>query len=401
VRVEILGSQKCRIVGKSQSVLIVINPIIFTHTRRPHRTYVGAVRCREHRAGRERKEHSGAHSTNDPGAVDDGECVRRHCKGRRGRARPPLPPPPRHPWHMIKVRGSVCTHATSPKVVPVTQTEAVVSIARRVDTAHVVATITAVTVPTVTTITTHHNHSHHHHYHLHVPAVASCKFSGVSSPATLSKTIVLSRPKTLIGAKIALRFHSRCDHHRDDADDAPRAQHRRRRCERVLRVQRQSLIGQWGECAQLKLSCPSHPSLLPVSLQCGASQRQSATVAVVMAHREENHPSQHEAVRRCRGLAGDWPAPVPVHVSTRHSAVSGQPSPTQPRPAPVSLSPQHRRTRSNLNQAKGARVTNTAPRAAHTTTREGLSTRSPASSPNSTACGISCALHENHSTLAS
>jgi hypothetical protein len=28
-----MGSQKCRIVGKSQSVLIVINPIIFTRTR--------------------------------------------------------------------------------------------------------------------------------------------------------------------------------------------------------------------------------------------------------------------------------------------------------------------------------------------------------------------------------
>jgi hypothetical protein len=28
-----MGSQKCRIVGKSQSVLIMINPIIFTRTR--------------------------------------------------------------------------------------------------------------------------------------------------------------------------------------------------------------------------------------------------------------------------------------------------------------------------------------------------------------------------------
>jgi hypothetical protein len=33
VRVEIMGSQKCGIVGKSQSVLITINPIIFTRTR--------------------------------------------------------------------------------------------------------------------------------------------------------------------------------------------------------------------------------------------------------------------------------------------------------------------------------------------------------------------------------
>jgi hypothetical protein len=35
VRVEIMGSQRCRIVGKSQSVLIMINPIIFTRTRIP------------------------------------------------------------------------------------------------------------------------------------------------------------------------------------------------------------------------------------------------------------------------------------------------------------------------------------------------------------------------------
>jgi hypothetical protein len=34
VRGEIMGSQKCRIVGKSQPVLTMINPIIFTRTRR-------------------------------------------------------------------------------------------------------------------------------------------------------------------------------------------------------------------------------------------------------------------------------------------------------------------------------------------------------------------------------
>eukprot|EP01047_Picozoa_sp_COSAG01_P007348 COSAG01_NODE_279_length_19520_cov_41.772154_1_plen_45_part_10 len=33
VRVEIMGSQKCRNVGKSQPVLTMINPIIFTRTR--------------------------------------------------------------------------------------------------------------------------------------------------------------------------------------------------------------------------------------------------------------------------------------------------------------------------------------------------------------------------------
>eukprot|EP01049_Picozoa_sp_SAG25_P010623 SAG25_NODE_1181_length_3670_cov_3.991319_2_plen_64_part_00 len=32
VRVEIMGSQKCGIVGKSQPALIVINPMIFTRT---------------------------------------------------------------------------------------------------------------------------------------------------------------------------------------------------------------------------------------------------------------------------------------------------------------------------------------------------------------------------------
>jgi hypothetical protein len=33
VRVEIMGSSNCRIVGESQPVLIMINPIIFTRTR--------------------------------------------------------------------------------------------------------------------------------------------------------------------------------------------------------------------------------------------------------------------------------------------------------------------------------------------------------------------------------
>jgi hypothetical protein len=32
--VEMMGSQKCRIVGKSQSVLMMINRMIFTRTRR-------------------------------------------------------------------------------------------------------------------------------------------------------------------------------------------------------------------------------------------------------------------------------------------------------------------------------------------------------------------------------
>jgi hypothetical protein len=50
VRVEIMGSQKCRrIVGKSQSVLIMVDPTIFTRTRNRggrgggHRAARGAV----------------------------------------------------------------------------------------------------------------------------------------------------------------------------------------------------------------------------------------------------------------------------------------------------------------------------------------------------------------------
>eukprot|EP01047_Picozoa_sp_COSAG01_P011636 COSAG01_NODE_511_length_16061_cov_15.815875_9_plen_43_part_00 len=34
VRVEIMGSPKCGIVGKSQSVLVMIDPMIFTRSRR-------------------------------------------------------------------------------------------------------------------------------------------------------------------------------------------------------------------------------------------------------------------------------------------------------------------------------------------------------------------------------
>jgi hypothetical protein len=40
VRVEIMGSQKCRIVGKSQPALIMIDPTIFTHSRRTSGTRV-------------------------------------------------------------------------------------------------------------------------------------------------------------------------------------------------------------------------------------------------------------------------------------------------------------------------------------------------------------------------
>eukprot|EP01047_Picozoa_sp_COSAG01_P002225 COSAG01_NODE_58_length_30193_cov_12.302020_8_plen_102_part_00 len=49
VRVEIMGSQKCGIVGKSQPVLMMVNPIIFTRTRNRggrgggHRAARGAV----------------------------------------------------------------------------------------------------------------------------------------------------------------------------------------------------------------------------------------------------------------------------------------------------------------------------------------------------------------------
>jgi hypothetical protein len=47
VRVEIMGSQKCRIVGKSQSVLIMISPIISTRTR----TILPVLRSRRGRSG--------------------------------------------------------------------------------------------------------------------------------------------------------------------------------------------------------------------------------------------------------------------------------------------------------------------------------------------------------------
>eukprot|EP01047_Picozoa_sp_COSAG01_P040845 COSAG01_NODE_3462_length_6067_cov_3.183311_4_plen_88_part_00 len=42
-RVEIMGSHTCRIVGKSQPVLIMIDPIIFTRTRR-----LAPARCLSH-----------------------------------------------------------------------------------------------------------------------------------------------------------------------------------------------------------------------------------------------------------------------------------------------------------------------------------------------------------------
>jgi hypothetical protein len=38
VRVEIMGSPKCGIVGKSQPVLMMINPMIFTRTRSDDRS---------------------------------------------------------------------------------------------------------------------------------------------------------------------------------------------------------------------------------------------------------------------------------------------------------------------------------------------------------------------------
>jgi|EP01049_Picozoa_sp_SAG25_P006970 hypothetical protein len=42
VRVEIMGSHNCRIVGKSQPVLVMINPMIFPRTRR---TSAGTAQC--------------------------------------------------------------------------------------------------------------------------------------------------------------------------------------------------------------------------------------------------------------------------------------------------------------------------------------------------------------------
>jgi hypothetical protein len=54
VRVEIMGSQNCRIVGKSQPVLFMINPIIFTRTRiilRPRRARLTRPTPRMHGMG--------------------------------------------------------------------------------------------------------------------------------------------------------------------------------------------------------------------------------------------------------------------------------------------------------------------------------------------------------------
>jgi hypothetical protein len=50
VWVEIMGSQKCRIVGKSQPVLIMINPIIFTRTRTPSCSDCRVSACLSHHA---------------------------------------------------------------------------------------------------------------------------------------------------------------------------------------------------------------------------------------------------------------------------------------------------------------------------------------------------------------
>jgi hypothetical protein len=50
VRVEIMGSQKCGIVGESQSALMMIDPIIFTRTRTPasSSSSSAAKECRRH-----------------------------------------------------------------------------------------------------------------------------------------------------------------------------------------------------------------------------------------------------------------------------------------------------------------------------------------------------------------
>jgi hypothetical protein len=51
VRVKILGSQKCRVVGKSQTVLIMTNPIIFTRTRSSTAATAASQRCRRQGGG--------------------------------------------------------------------------------------------------------------------------------------------------------------------------------------------------------------------------------------------------------------------------------------------------------------------------------------------------------------
>jgi hypothetical protein len=95
VRVEIMGSQKCGIVGSSQPVLMTINPMIFTRTRtqprsalRPAQTLRGGPRlpaCAERRSSRTTPTTGTPSSTWTPTATVSRSCAcigspcLRHC----------------------------------------------------------------------------------------------------------------------------------------------------------------------------------------------------------------------------------------------------------------------------------------------------------------------------------
>jgi hypothetical protein len=102
VRVEIMGSQKCGIVGESQPVLMMINPIIFTRTRTDQERRVAG---RELGAGREHAQPLAppdvAHRRRGHGAAGAGARSDRFTRasgggggcsysGRRSRAHPSL-----------------------------------------------------------------------------------------------------------------------------------------------------------------------------------------------------------------------------------------------------------------------------------------------------------------------
>eukprot|EP01047_Picozoa_sp_COSAG01_P009470 COSAG01_NODE_389_length_17708_cov_111.404452_10_plen_194_part_00 len=79
VRVEIMGSQTCRIVGKSQPVLVMSNPIIFTSTRTSRRGGAAQLLGQSHSCRRLRGAYALATSRADRAA----NCERRPC-GREG-----------------------------------------------------------------------------------------------------------------------------------------------------------------------------------------------------------------------------------------------------------------------------------------------------------------------------
>jgi hypothetical protein len=87
VRVEIMGSKKCRIVGESQPVLIMINPMIFTRTREgrglPHGSGVHAAAVADSTHAASWRTQPLGHAMKTPRTSHHGD-----------RAPPPRAPPP-------------------------------------------------------------------------------------------------------------------------------------------------------------------------------------------------------------------------------------------------------------------------------------------------------------------